>query len=492
MHRALTDQIQQLQDERARSGDVAAALKQKLASELSNHEDIFEYLRAEIHKKNGEVNELKEQKLKLLEVQEQLVLDQEKALQDAQDARMKDRTVLEQEVGVLKAQLKRIEAFIQKEQELTTELADKKRQLEETSKEYAMGISDLERKHVQEKDRLKREMLSKLRETKANLLRMTDNQLDTTTKRTMAENEQMSCELAWQAKETEKLIRKNNTLEGEIQTLRRNLALHKETEQGFAKKVNVYQKTIKTLLAKLNALDASQQAELQRIHVESDERERERAEQLREWETLESERAEWQASLTAANEEIARLRISLHEAQTKHTDVMALQDEAVRFTLQCLQDFRGVQDFRASSLAVAASVHTVAEGTNETTAPGPEQVSLHTLDPSHRESVLTYLLEQLRAYQHQLKELELQNAWKQHGVDAVLNDSPASDTRSRSLIQTGAAAAAASAVRLPPIVTAPPPLHMHDEAKGVTQAVGGSLRPWGKRMPDKGRSTRHN
>ena len=59
----------------------------------------------------------------------------------------------------------------------------------------------------QEKDRLKTEMLYKLRETKANLLKMTDNQLDTTTKRTIAENEQMSSELAWQSKETEKLIR---------------------------------------------------------------------------------------------------------------------------------------------------------------------------------------------------------------------------------------------------------------------------------------------
>ena len=43
----------------------------------------------------------------------------------------------------------------------------------------------------QEKDRLKTEMLYKLRETKASLLKMTDNQLDTTTKRTIAENEQL-------------------------------------------------------------------------------------------------------------------------------------------------------------------------------------------------------------------------------------------------------------------------------------------------------------
>ena len=167
-------------------------------------------------------------------------------------------------------------------------------------------------------------MLLKLRETKANLLKMTDNQLDTTTKRTIAENEQagrlrlppplaraialtaprrttgrthrrtnplspprnrtalttsppppkpqMSSELAWQSKETEKLIRKNDKLIGENQSLRRELALHKQTQEEFAKKVHVYQKTIKTLLAKLNALDANQQSELQKLKFDEEEK----------------------------------------------------------------------------------------------------------------------------------------------------------------------------------------------------------------------------
>merc|ERR1740138_412513 len=122
--------------------------------------------------------------------------------------------------------------------------------VEEGRQEHAASISDLERKHVQEKDRLKKEMLLKLRETKANLLKMTDNQLDTTTKRTIAENEQMSSELAWQSKETEKLIRKNDKLMTENASLKRELSLHKKTQEEIARKVNVYQNTIKTLLAK--------------------------------------------------------------------------------------------------------------------------------------------------------------------------------------------------------------------------------------------------
>ena len=74
--------------------------------------------------------------------------------------------------------------FIEYKQTLEAQLQEKKRLLEDGAKEHATHVSDLERKHVQEKDRLKKEMLLKLRETKANLLKMTDNQLDTTTKRT--------------------------------------------------------------------------------------------------------------------------------------------------------------------------------------------------------------------------------------------------------------------------------------------------------------------
>ena len=46
-----------------------------------------------------------------------------------------------------------------------------------------------------------------------------------------------------------------------------------------------------------------------------------------------------------------------------------------------------------------------------------EPVSLQTLDPNKREEVMDYILEQLRAYQEQLRELELHNAWKQHTAE---------------------------------------------------------------------------
>ncbi len=41
------------------------------------------------------------------------------------------------------------------------------------------------------------------------MMKLTDNQLEMTTKRTILENEQMSVELSYQSRQTEKLLNKN-------------------------------------------------------------------------------------------------------------------------------------------------------------------------------------------------------------------------------------------------------------------------------------------
>lgn len=66
----------------------------------------------------------------------------------------------------------------------------------------------------------------KIKETKANMMKLTDNQLETTTKRTIMENEQMSSELAYQSRQTEKLLQKN------LKLLEDNAALKRGARPG--------------------------------------------------------------------------------------------------------------------------------------------------------------------------------------------------------------------------------------------------------------------
>ena len=63
-------------------------------------------------------------------------------------------------------------------------------------------------------------MQHKIRETKANLLALNDEQLQTTTRLTILQNHQLTTELDFQSKQTEKLLNKNNKMKEQIGVLK--------------------------------------------------------------------------------------------------------------------------------------------------------------------------------------------------------------------------------------------------------------------------------
>eukprot|EP00955_Chlamydomonas_euryale_P096923 365042-Chlamydomonas_euryale.AAC.28 len=70
--------------------------------------------------------------------------------------------------------------------------------------EFKQQMTDVDRQHIQDREKWKRETATKIKETKIAMMKLTDNQLEMTTKRTIMENEQMSLELAYQSRQTEK------------------------------------------------------------------------------------------------------------------------------------------------------------------------------------------------------------------------------------------------------------------------------------------------
>ena len=97
-------------------------------------------------------------------------------------------------------------------------------------------------------------MLNKIRETKLRLLAMTEDQLHTTTKRTIMENEQMTIELQYQSKETQKLIKTTNEKNKNLKNLKRQIDLHKNTENMLAKRTYFLQKLVDQLQAQIKRM----------------------------------------------------------------------------------------------------------------------------------------------------------------------------------------------------------------------------------------------
>lgn len=110
------------------------------------------------------------------------------------------------------------------------------------NKDRFTEVSDKERDKIRSIESLKEDMKKKINETKANLKALNDEQLQTTTRLTILQNHQLTTELEYQSKQTEKLLNKNNKMQDQISSLKRDIDLHKEIESELAKKFHRSQK----------------------------------------------------------------------------------------------------------------------------------------------------------------------------------------------------------------------------------------------------------
>ena len=118
------------------------------------------------------------------------------------------------------------------------------------------SINEKEREKIQATEKLCKEMLYKIKETKANLLALNDEQLQTTTRLTILQNHQLTTELEYQSKQTEQLLYKNSKMKTQIDTMKRDIQIHKEVEKELAKRSHFCQKVIKRLKQQVKDLQS--------------------------------------------------------------------------------------------------------------------------------------------------------------------------------------------------------------------------------------------
>lgn len=353
-------------------------LADELETQKINLKDISEFLTNELKAKELSHSALEQ---RVIQLEEELLaanagfveqVDKLKANFEASEEALKEQISQQQ------SKLNELKEFQEKKLALEQELAEIKALLDKERREHDEKISDLERKAVQEKDRLKKEMAQKIKETKANMMKLTDNQLETTTKRTIMENEQMSSELAYQSRQTEKLLQKNEKLLNENAAMKRSIELCKQTEGELAKRNHVYQKTIKTLLAKLKQQDAAKREEEEELSRQVD-----YSQDLHEkMKQLEEELGQKQDDFDGLNREHERRRQEVEMYQTQ-------QDETAKFLIACLQDVK------QQIITVVREQRDEEAEPEITVMPG----RLDELSLEQRERALSYLLEKLHAFQ---------------------------------------------------------------------------------------------
>lgn len=134
-----------------------------------------------------------------------------------------------------------------KKEEINKMIQDLNDALEKEKDLHMTEVSDKEREKIQATESLKDDMEKKITETKANLKALNEEQLQTTTRLTILQNHQLTTELEYQSKQTEKLLNKNNKMQEQINSLKRDIDIHKTIEAEMAKKFHKFQKVINNL-----------------------------------------------------------------------------------------------------------------------------------------------------------------------------------------------------------------------------------------------------
>jgi len=74
---------------------------------------------------------------------------------------------------------------------------------------------------------------------------------------TILQNHQLTTELEYQSKQTEQLLIRNNKMQIKIETLNRDIQIHKEVEKELAKRSHFCQKVIKRLKLQIKDLESN-------------------------------------------------------------------------------------------------------------------------------------------------------------------------------------------------------------------------------------------
>lgn len=126
---------------------------------------------------------------------------------------------------------------------------------EKEKKDHKKDVEEMDRERIKATEKLKKDMLYKIKETREHVLALNDEQLHTTTRFTILENHRLTTELEYQSKQTEKLMNRNSQLEEQASALKRDIDIHKQVEAELAKRSHYCQKIIKKLNLKIKELE---------------------------------------------------------------------------------------------------------------------------------------------------------------------------------------------------------------------------------------------
>ncbi|XP_061169615.1 cilia- and flagella-associated protein 157-like [Saccostrea echinata] len=238
--------------------------------------DIVDYLKKEINKKNDDIEDLNEQLIGLQQTRE---LEKEQAhatIQQIKTELQETKDQLTSDNMILGGKLASLEEFKVHREELMAKFANMEKELKQKDEDHKSAIYDLEKKAVLDKSRLKSEMVQRVNQVAAEFRRVSNKQMAETTKNTIRENVSITAQLAKMSDKTMELIQENDELKKKEKQMKQHIEMLEDNEKTLAKKNHSHQKLIKMLTDKCRNQEAliaefdSREQEYQELDAEID------------------------------------------------------------------------------------------------------------------------------------------------------------------------------------------------------------------------------
>ncbi|KAJ3182622.1 hypothetical protein HDU87_007960 [Geranomyces variabilis] len=219
------------------------ALGKAQAKASHDKQDIVEFLNIKVGEHEKQINTMEEKAVQMDQEKADMVKQAQSNLDSAMAEAHKEIDSLQNQCSVYKAQLSDLHNFAARKVELEQQLIYLKGQLEAKERTFKDTVHNIERKVLQDKNMLKREMLQKVNEAVANFQRVADQQMAETTKRAIRENMMITSQLKKMSSKTMELIAENDSLKEKVARLRTNNSLLVESELELAKKNQAHQRS---------------------------------------------------------------------------------------------------------------------------------------------------------------------------------------------------------------------------------------------------------
>jgi hypothetical protein len=236
-------------------------LKLKRAKGEKDTHEFVAYFQKELEKKDDQIAEYKDEiiqrKMEYQDTKKKLVDDYESRLSKLEDDSSSKIEYLEQKLKIANDELTMLGEFKQIKELVEKKLKVKEDELERTKNDNEIAMNALERKFLEEKNRINKEHEQRIADIQRLAREEAQKGLDADTRRIVTDNRRMGEELRFQLQTTEELQEDVSKLKEENKRLKREVIINAEKEQIYAAKSNHQVRDTRELQAKVKMLERS-------------------------------------------------------------------------------------------------------------------------------------------------------------------------------------------------------------------------------------------